>query len=126
MVNRSPEGSVHLDGIVAPKSQAGELIVRQMLDHFEQTRIGAEQVLPEVGSALHEIFLVLSVAHFTHAADQQAIAIILDEAVPVAAPDNFNDVPARAAKNGFQFLNNFAVAANRTVEALQVAVDDED
>ena len=39
---------------------------------------------------------------------------------------HFDDVPARAAENGFQFLNDFSVAAHRTVEPLQVAVHDED
>ena len=39
---------------------------------------------------------------------------------------HFDDVPARAAENGFEFLNDLAVATHRTVETLQVAVDDED
>ena len=36
------------------------------------------------------------------------------------------DVPARAAERRFELLDDLAVAADRTVEALQVAVDDED
>ena len=43
-----------------------------------------------------------------------------------AAPDHFDHVPAGAAEGGFQFLDHLAVAAHRTVQALQVAVDDED
>ena len=35
-------------------------------------------------------------------------------------------VPAGAAEGGFQLLDDLAVAAHRAVEALQVAVDDED
>src|SRR6185437_9468255 len=42
------------------------------------------------------------------------------------APNDFDHVPTRAAENGFQFLNDFSVAANRAVEALQVTVDDPD
>jgi hypothetical protein len=38
---------------------------------------------------------------------------------------HLDDVPARAAEDGFQFLNDFSVAAHRAVEPLQVAVDDE-
>ena len=45
--------------------------------------------------------------------------------VPVAAPDHLDHVPAGAAKIGFEFLDDLAVAAHRTVEALQIAVDDE-
>ena len=44
--------------------------------------------------------------------------------IPLAAPENLDDVPARAAEGGFEFLNDLAVAAHRAVEALQVAVDD--
>src|SRR4029077_16963052 len=39
--------------------------------------------------------------------------------------DHLDDVPSRATENRFQFLDNLAVSAYRTVEALQVAVDDE-
>ena len=56
---------------------------------------------------------------------QQAIAIGLNERIPIAAPDHLDDVPSRAAENRFQFLNDLAVAAHRAVEALQIAVDDE-
>src|SRR6202008_4897155 len=97
-----------------------------MLDHLQQTRIGAEEVLAEIGSALDKIFLILAVADLAHAPDQQAIAIALDERVPITAPDDLDDIPARAAEDGFEFLNNLSVAAHRAVETLQVAVDDED
>ena len=39
---------------------------------------------------------------------------------------HLDDVPAGAAENAFQFLNDAAVAAHRPVQPLQVAVDDED
>ncbi len=119
-------GGVDFDGIVTAQTHAGELLVGKMLDHLEQAGIGAEEVLPEVSAALDEIFLVLAVADLAHALDQQAVAIVLDEAVPIAAPDDFDDIPAGAAEDGFQFLNDLAVAAHRAVETLQVAVDDED
>jgi len=34
--------------------------------------------------------------------------------------------PARALKDGFEFLDDFAVAAHGAVEALKVAIDDPD
>ncbi|MFT3725610.1 MAG: hypothetical protein QM773_18770 [Hyphomonadaceae bacterium] len=46
--------------------------------------------------------------------------------VPARAPDHLDDVPAGAAEVGLQLLDDLAVAAHRAVEALQVAVDDED
>src|SRR5271166_2233804 len=97
-----------------------------MLDHFEQAGIGAEEILAEVSAALDEVFLILTIADLAHALDQQTVAIGANEAVPVAAPDYFDDVPSGAAEDGFQFLDDFAVAAHGTVQTLQVAVHDED
>src|SRR5438309_8203295 len=97
-----------------------------MLDHLEQPWIAAKQVLTEVGSALHEILLILSVADLAQPPHQQAIAVVLNERVPVCAPYHLDDVPAGSAENGFQFLNDLAIAAHWAVEPLQVAVDDED
>ena len=96
-----------------------------MLHHLQQARIAAEQVVPEVGAALDEIFLILAVGDFAHALDQESVTIVDDEVVPIAAPDHFDHIPARAAENRFQFLNDLAVAAHRPVQALQVAVHDE-
>ena len=97
-----------------------------MLHHAQQARIGSEQVLAEVGSALHKKFLVLAVGDFAQAPHQQAITVVCDKAVPIAAPDNFDYVPAGAAENCFKLLNNFSVTADRAIKALQVAVDDPD
>ena len=69
--------------------------------------------------------LELAVNAFVEALHQQALGIAREQRIPVAAPDHLDDVPAGAAKIGFEFLNDFAVAAHRTVEPLQVAVDDE-
>ena len=85
-----------------------------------------KQVLPEIRSALDEVFLILTVADFTQSPHQQSVAIVLNQAVPIRAPDALDHVPARAAENRFQFLNDLSVAAHRTVESLQVAVHHED
>src|SRR5207245_2113956 len=52
--------------------------------------------------------------------------VLGEERVPVAAPDDLDDVPTGPAEGGLQFLNHLAVAADGAVEPLQVAVDDED
>src|SRR3954464_7481525 len=97
-----------------------------MLHHAQQPWISSEQVLAEVGPTLHKKFLVLAVGDFAQAPYQQAITVVRDKAVPIAAPDDFDYVPAGAAENCFKLLNNFSVAAHRAVKALQVAVDDPD
>ena len=52
--------------------------------------------------------------------------IAASSAIPIAAPQHLDDVPAGAAEDRFELLDDLAVAADRTVEPLQVAVDDED
>ena len=42
------------------------------------------------------------------------------------APQHFDDVPAGAAEGRFEFRDDLAVAADRPVQPLQIAVDDED
>src|SRR6266700_3973618 len=41
-----------------------------------------------------------------------------------ASPQNLDHVPARASERGFKFLNDLSVAAHRTIQTLQIAVDD--
>src|SRR6266496_4115922 len=97
-----------------------------MLHHSQQPRIAAEQILPEVRSALNEELLILTVGDFSQPPHQQSIAVVLDEAVPIATPDNLDHIPAGTAENRLQLLNNFSVATYRTVEPLQIAVDHPD
>ena len=119
-------GSVDLDGIVSTEAQVFELFVGEMLDHFEQARIGAEEVLAEVAAGFDSVLLELAVGDFAHPLDEQTVGVFGDELVPVAAPDDLDDVPSGAAEVGFELLDDLEVAANRAIETLQVAVDDED
>ncbi len=45
--------------------------------------------------------------------------------VPLATPDDLDDVPSGAAEEALELLDDLAVSTHRPVEALQVAVDDE-
>src|ERR1700733_15599888 len=94
-----------------------------MLDHLQQPGIAAEKILPEVRAAFDEILLVLSVAYFAQAFYQNSLAVVLDERVPIGAPNYFDYIPTGAAEDGFEFLNDLSVAANWTIQSLQVAVD---
>ena len=49
-----------------------------------------------------------------------------EQFVPIRAPDDLDDVPTRAVEKRFQFLDDFAVAAHRAVQPLQIAIDDPD
>ena len=53
------------------------------------------------------------------------MCVAREQRVPIRAPQHLDDVPARAREQPFELLDDLAVAAHRSVEALQIAVDDE-
>ena len=67
-LDRRLVGVVHLHRIVAAEAKPLQLFVRQMLDHVEQPRIGAEEVLAHVGAVFDRVLLILAVDDLPHAA----------------------------------------------------------
>src|ERR1700736_2968666 len=82
-------------------------------------------MLAHVRTRFDDELLVFAVDQFAHALDQQAFRVALENRIPLATPQNLDDVPTRAAEGGLELLDDLAVAAHGAVEALQVAVDDE-
>ncbi len=111
---------------MAAAIKAPDLVVRHVGDQFQQFRVLAEEMLAHISAVLGFVGLVFAVHHFFHAFEQQAGLVLGEQAIPVAAPDHLDHVPAGAAEHAFQFLDDLAVAAHRAVQALQVAVDHED
>ena len=85
----------------------------------------AEEVLADVVAGLGGVGLELAVGGVVHPVDQHAVDVAGEQLVPLAAPDDLDDVPAGAAEERLELLDDLAVAAHRAVELLQVAVDDE-
>ena len=52
--------------------------------------------------------------------------VLGQERIPAIAPDHLDHVPASAAEDRLELLDDLAVAVDRPVQALEVAVDDED
>ena len=117
---------VHFFGIVTSATQFLELFVREMFDHFEQVGMGTKKVAADVFAGFDGVFLVLTIDDFFHAFLKQTLGVFFEKCVPIVSPYNFDDIPASAAKDLFEFLNDLAIAAHGTVEALQVAVDHKD
>ncbi|MCY1396850.1 hypothetical protein D9M71_118350 [compost metagenome] len=125
VVDRLVVGRIELVGVVATTVEPPDLVVGQVLDHLLEFR-GVEEVLTDVGTVLGLVVLVFAVDHFVHATLQGAVGVLGEQRIPEAAPDHLVHVPLGATEDAFQFLDDLAVAAHRAVEALQVAVDDED
>ena len=79
-----------------------------------------------VGTGHTHILLILAVDDFGHALSQKPRLVLGEQNIPIATPHDLDHIPARTAEDRFEFLNDLAVATNRAVESLQVAVHDED
>jgi len=117
---------VDLVRIVAAAVQAPDVLVAHARDHLQHARVLAEEVLAHEGAVVRLVVLVLAVDRLLHHAQEAPFLVAREQRIPVGAPDHLDHVPARAAEVAFQLLDDLAVAAHRAVEALQVAVDDED
>ena len=126
VVDRGLVRRVHLLGVVATALQVAHLLVGQVLDHLQEARVGAEEVLANVVARFGHVLLELSVDDFAQALHQDAFGVGREQRIPVAARDQLDHVPARAAERGPELLDDLAVAAHRSVQALQVAIDHED
>ena len=82
-------------------------------------------MLADVAARLDAVGLELPVGRGVHRVDEHPVGVLGEDRVPVAAPDDLDHVPARAAEERLKLLDDLAVAADRAVEPLQVAVDDE-
>ena len=118
-------GVVDLERIVTADPKVHQLVVGKMTHHLEQARIGAPEVLAQVCAVLDHVALILAVDDFVHALDEGAFGVAREQGVPVGSPEHLDDVPAGAAEDGLEFLDDLAVAADGAVQPLQVAVDDE-
>ena len=119
-------GGVQLAVVVAAAGQVDEVLVAEVGDHLAQARIGTEEVVADVVAGLGAVALELAVDGGVQLVEQHAVLVVGEQLVPLRAEDHLDDVPAGAAEHRLELLDDLAVAAHRAVEALQVAVDDED
>ena len=80
-------------------------------------------MVTNVAAIVGLVGLVVAVRRGVHQVHQGAVAVGVQQGVPLATPDHLDDVPPGAAEERLQLLDDLAVAPDRAVEALQVAVD---
>ncbi len=117
---------VDLVRIMSAAIQAPDIRVGHPRHHFQRLRELAEKVLAHEGAIVGLEVLILAVDCFLHQTQQPAILVACQQRIPIRAPDHLEHVPAGAAKVSLQFLDDLAVTAHRTIEPLQIAIDDED
>ena len=102
-----------------------DLLVGLVRNESCGARIAAEEVLPDERAVLALEGLVVAILRLVHQCHERAVFIGGKQGIPTAAPHHLDDVPPRTAEDRLKFLNDLAVAANRAVEALQIAVHHE-
>src|SRR5450759_1103943 len=110
---------------MAPASELREVVVREVLNQRAEAWVRPEEVLSDVGPAGDRELLEVAVEGGVHLLDEDALDIAGEEIVPLPCPDHLDDVPTGPAEGRLQLLDDLAVAADRPVEPLEVAVDDE-
>ena len=121
-------GRVHLARLVAgPRGleELQQLGVGQPPAERAQRGVGAEEVVADVGRVAGGVRLELRVRGLAQPLEQRAVPVLGEHLVPGDAPQRLDDVPARGAELRLQLLHDLEVGADRAVEPLEVAVDDE-
>src|SRR6202022_3946481 len=91
-----------------------------------QLGILAEELFAHIGAILSLEGLIFAVDAFLHPPAQKPGLVAREQRIPITAPDHLNHVPAGPAEISLQLLDYLPVAADRTIEALEIAIDDED
>ena len=112
-------------GIVTATIKLVDLFIGQVRDQLFQFRVFAKEMLTGKRATVILERLVFAVDGFFHAFAQHTQRVTGQQRIPLAAPDHLDDIPAGTAEHTFEFLNDLAVAAHRSIQSLQVAVHHE-
>ena len=130
VLDGGPVGGVHLARLVAGRARSGtapaSLASVSRAPSARSDGFGAEEVLAHVGGVAGGVRLELRVGGLAAGGGSRAPSVSsAKHLVPGRAPQRLDHVPAGGAELGLQLLHDLEVGADRAVEALQVAVDDE-
>ena len=125
MFHGRPVGRVNLAVVVSAALEVPDRIIGHVLHQGLGAGVAAEEMLLDVGAVVGLVGLEVTIGGGVHQIHQRAVLVGVQQGVPLAAPHHLDDVPAGTAEERFEFLNDLAVAADRAVESLQVAVDHE-
>ena len=108
---------VQLAVVVAAAGQGSKFVVREMGDDLAQSRVGAEEVVADVLTALDRVALELPVEGVVHLVDEHAVLVEREQLVPLRTPNDLDHVPTGTAEHGLELLDDLAVAAHRARRA---------
>ena len=123
--SRRFEGGEEFAKIVAATLEPVDVAIRHMRDERMHFRVFVKEVKEIVAAVSCAQRLILAIDRGGESAKQRMLLVAREQSVPFRAPQDLDDVPARAAEQALQLRNDLPVAAHRPVEALEIAVDDE-
>src|SRR6185312_8996813 len=115
---------VELPQVVTSALQPIYLVVGHVRDERGKLRSLGKKVIAIVRSIVRRECLELPIYGVRKGPQQCSLSVTSEKHIPIGAPENLEDVPPCAGEEGFELVNDPAVAANRSVEPLQVAIDD--
>ena len=116
-------GRIDLDHVMTTALETVDLLVTEVANQRSQGFVLAEEMLAVIATIFGGKGLELPIDRLRQRSHQRAVLVPGQQYIPVRAPDQLDHVPPGAAEQGFEFINDPAVAAHRPVQALQVAVD---
>src|SRR5471032_254880 len=125
MTQRLRISRVQFAHVVTAAAQAVDILIAKMRSQSGELGILAEETLAVITAIVRRKSLELAVDRMRECTQQRIRLVACKERVPIGTPQDLDHVPARADELRFELIDNAAVAAHRTVEPLQVAVDDE-
>ena len=126
VVRRGVVGSVDLQRVVPAALQAIDIGVAHSGNELGKLGILVEELLAVEAPVGGGVGLELAIHGLVQPLEQDPVRIAGKERIPVRAPQQLHHVPAGAGEEALELLHDRAIAAHRPIEALQVAVDDED
>src|SRR5690606_16233602 len=109
---------VNLVRIMAAAREMKNLVVAHVTYQLKQLGVFAEEMLARVGATIGLVILHFAIDNFVHALLQKAGLVFFQQFIPVAAPQNFDYVPASTTEDAFKLLHDFAVTAHRAIQTL--------
>ena len=125
MLHGRPVGRVDLAVVMPAALEVPDRGIGHIGDQGLGAGVAAEEVLLDVGAVVGLVGLEITVGGGVHQVHQRAVLVGVQQGIPLAAPHHLDDIPAGTAEERLEFLDDLAVAADRPVEPLQIAVDHE-
>ena len=115
--------SVNFDEVMPAAFQAVDLVISHPLCQFCELFVLSKECVAIKAAIFCGEGLHLSVDRVCKSSCQGARDIAGKQTIPIATPNELDDVPACAGKEFFELVDDSTVTAHRAIQALKIAID---